>query len=87
MSYNPILISVHNQKLEKDGIASINLPPVLTCPGAGDCKKYCYAQLGHQAMGRAKDKRVRGMELYKENPKEFERLVLEKKYTAVVAAL
>jgi hypothetical protein len=42
----PISFSVSNAKLAKDGIASFNLPAVETCPGAGKCAKYCYADTG-----------------------------------------
>lgn len=41
-----ISFSVSNSKLAKDGIASFNLPAVETCPGAGKCAKYCYADTG-----------------------------------------
>lgn len=41
-------ISWNNSKLKLDGIASFNLPPISTCPAAGDCKKYCYATQGNQ---------------------------------------
>lgn len=32
-----------NTKLKKDGIFCFNLPPISTCPCAGECKSYCYA--------------------------------------------
>lgn len=41
-----ISFSVSNSKLAKDGISSFNLPAVETCPGAGKCAKYCYADTG-----------------------------------------
>lgn len=41
-----INFSISNSKLAKDGIASFNLPAVETCPGAGKCAKYCYADTG-----------------------------------------
>jgi len=65
------IISDGNTKLKKDGIVSLNLPPVITCPGAGDCKKYCFACVGMQAMGNAKQKRINTLELFKRSPKEF----------------
>lgn len=71
------LISVSNSKLEKDGIVSINMPPILTCPGAGNCKKYCYACVGLQAMGKPKEFRLRALALFKGNPKLFKQ-TLEK---------
>lgn len=40
-------ISTSNSKLAKDGIVSFNLPPIETCPGAGECAKYCYADTGN----------------------------------------
>jgi hypothetical protein len=39
-----------NSKLRKQGIVSTGLPPVFTCPMAGDCKKFCYAQKGCYRM-------------------------------------
>jgi len=66
------IVSVKNSKLIKDGIAAINLPPAITCPGAGVCKQYCYAQVGRQAIGPAKNFRLRTLELFKTNPKQFE---------------
>jgi hypothetical protein len=41
-----VSLSTSNSKLAKDGIASFNLPPIETCPGAGSCAKYCYADTG-----------------------------------------
>lgn len=35
-----------NSKMKKDGIHSFGILPVKTCPMAGDCKKFCYAQKG-----------------------------------------
>jgi hypothetical protein len=39
-----------NSKLKKEGIWSFNLPPMSTCPMAGECKKYCYAKKGFYNM-------------------------------------
>jgi hypothetical protein len=39
-------ISTSNSKLAKDHIGSFNLVPIETCPGAGSCAKYCYADTG-----------------------------------------
>ena len=36
-----------NSKLKKDGIASFSLVAGFTCPGAGECKKFCYAMRGN----------------------------------------
>lgn len=51
------ILSKGNSKLKKDGIVSIGLPPIKTCPGASDCKKYCYACTGFLSFGKAKEKR------------------------------
>jgi len=72
--YQYKLVSTRNAKLEKDGIVSINMPPLLTCPGAGECKHYCYAQVGMQAMGNPKRFRLRTLQLFKDDPKKFEEL-------------
>ena len=40
-----------NSKLAKDNIYSFNLPAGETCPFAGDCKKFCYAQKGRYNFG------------------------------------
>lgn len=45
-SKHTIDFSTSNSKLSKDGIISFNLPAVETCPGAGKCAKYCYADTG-----------------------------------------
>jgi hypothetical protein len=42
-----LLLSKSNQKLKKDGIVSFGLPAIKTCPGAGACKKLCYACSGN----------------------------------------
>jgi hypothetical protein len=39
--------SFENKKLSKDGIVAFYLPVGLTCPFAGECKRYCYAQRGN----------------------------------------
>jgi hypothetical protein len=36
-----------NTKLKKDNIWSFGLPPIKTCPQAGECKKYCYGCKGN----------------------------------------
>ena len=36
-----------NSKMKKDGIFSFGMAPLVTCPMAGDCKKYCYACKGN----------------------------------------
>lgn len=43
-------LSFGNTKLKKSGIASFNLIPILHCPMAGECKKFCYATVGQQAF-------------------------------------
>ena len=77
MTYQFKLVSTHNAKLDKDGICSINMPPVLTCPGAGHCKAYCYAQTGKQVFPGPKNFRLRALELFKTDPKRFELLAKE----------
>lgn len=42
----PKLLSNSNSKLKADGILGFGLPPVKTCPGAGDCLKFCYGCKG-----------------------------------------
>jgi len=71
------IVSNGNSKLLKDGIVSINLPPVITCPSAGDCKRYCYACIGLQAMGNAKQKRLNTLEIFKRSPKEFKDICIQ----------
>jgi hypothetical protein len=39
-------ISTSNSKLSADNIASFSLPAIIACPGAGACKKICYASCG-----------------------------------------
>ena len=41
-----VRLTTGNTKLANEGIAAFSLPEVYTCPGAGDCKKYCYARYG-----------------------------------------
>lgn len=53
-------ISWGNSKLKKDGIASFNIPPVSTCPGADKCKTWCYATQGQQWMKSGYIRRVGG---------------------------
>ncbi len=36
-----------NSKMKKDSIYSFGITPVKTCPMAGACKKFCYAQKGY----------------------------------------
>ena len=40
------LLSKSNSKLKKENIMSFGLPSGSTCPGAGECKKICYAAKG-----------------------------------------
>lgn len=51
-------ISWGNTKLKVDGIASFNLPPISTCPGANKCKLWCYATQGNQWMQHGYKRRV-----------------------------
>lgn len=45
-----MLLSNSNSKLRPDSIYSFGLPPVKTCPFAGACKSFCYAQNGFYRM-------------------------------------
>lgn len=54
-----------NSKLKKDNIYSFNLPPIKTCPMAGECKKYCYACKGFYHMPTVKKSHARSLELTK----------------------
>ena len=38
----PLYVSMGNAKID-DSVALFDLPVVTTCPGAGECIKYCYA--------------------------------------------
>jgi hypothetical protein len=40
------LLSNTNSKLKADGILGFGLPPVKTCPGAGECLRFCYGCKG-----------------------------------------
>lgn len=71
------LVSVSNAKLDKDGIVSINMPPVITCPGAGACKAYCYAQVGNQNFPGPKNFRLRAFDLFKTDPQKFKQTLKE----------
>jgi len=77
MTYKYQLMSLNNSKLSKDGITSINMPPIVTCPGAGECKKYCYAQVGMQAMGNPKNFRLRAYQLWLDSPLDFKNIAKE----------
>ena len=66
--FKPIFSS--NSKLSKDGIIKFSLPALSNCPGAGDCKKYCYARKGfYQIFSQIK-------EAYKVNLKIKEQNIL-----------
>jgi len=71
------VLSEHNQKLEKDGIVHISMPPILTCPCSGKCKEYCYAQVGLQSWKPAKNFRLRNLDLFLNHPDEFEKVAKE----------
>ena len=38
------LLGKPNRKLKQDSYRQFSIPAVKTCPGAGDCKKFCYTQ-------------------------------------------
>jgi hypothetical protein len=40
-------VSMANGKLKSDNIATFSLPAIITCHGAGICKKFCYATCGN----------------------------------------
>jgi len=75
MKFN--LMSMSNAKLDKDGICSINLPPKLSCPFAGECKAYCFACTGPQSWRGAKQIRLNNLELWENNPEQYEKFVIE----------
>ena len=53
-------LSWGNTKLKRDGIASFNIPPISTCPAAGECQIFCYATQGQQWMKYGYKRRVAG---------------------------
>jgi hypothetical protein len=55
-----------NTKLKKDGIYAFNLPPMLTCPCAGECKAYCYAKKGFYNMPSVKKGLAKRLKLTKD---------------------
>lgn len=42
----------HNLKLKKDNIFKFSLPMALTCPGAGECRIWCYMDGVYRLRGR-----------------------------------
>lgn len=51
-----------NSKLRKDRIKTFSLPPIKSCPFAGECKLYCYARKGRYnlpSVGRALNERLK----------------------------
>lgn len=51
-----------NSKLRKDKIVAFNLPAIKTCPGAGECKRYCYARKGRYVFPVVKAAHARNYE-------------------------
>lgn len=60
------IFSKLNRKLVKDGIISFDLPPVITCVGAGSCKDYCYGK-GYKRYPSYREKLALNYELSKTN--------------------
>lgn len=50
------VFSISNSKLDKNNIASFNLPQGFTCPFAGECLKFCYASKGNYRFPSVKNK-------------------------------
>lgn len=61
------LLSKSNSKLKKDNIVSFGLPAGKTCPGARECKKYCYAQKGCFRFKSVVESREYNLEVSKKN--------------------
>ena len=55
--------SYNNHKLRKQRIRLFNLPAGKTCPQAGECADYCYAQKGFYIMPAVKAFRAKSLEL------------------------
>lgn len=56
-----------NKKLKKDHIFKFSLPAILTCPKAGLCKSFCYAQRGCFRFPKPKASQARALELTRTN--------------------
>lgn len=54
-----------NRKLKKDGILCFGVRACLDCPGAGDCKRICYARKGMYTLSRNKARAQADYELSK----------------------
>jgi len=57
------VFSTTNGKLVKNNIISFDLPVLKTCPFAGDCKKFCYANKGNYRFPNVTNKYQRNYEL------------------------
>lgn len=56
------LFGTSNRKLQKQNIASFDLPQGHTCPFAGECLKFCYAAKGSYNYPNVKNKYARNYE-------------------------
>jgi hypothetical protein len=56
-----------NAKIKKTGkknkkqVFNFNLPAIITCPNAGECKKICYAKRGNYGFPNVKNKQLRNL--------------------------
>lgn len=62
-----------NHKLSKEQLVW-SLPRILTCPGAGECKKYCYAKKAEQVYKNVVPSRIRNWKFTR--TKDFVKLVV-----------
>lgn len=70
-----IHVSKGNSKLGK--IPSISFPPVLTCPAGVPCAKSCYAMKAWRMYPSVRNALTENWELWKSDPVEFERQLVE----------
>ena len=61
------MLSISNQKLDDDGIASYGHSPEFTCIGAGACKLPCFAKHGRYHFPCVKEKLLRNYEASKQD--------------------
>lgn len=86
-----------NSKLSKSNILQWSIPAykadiggveVITCPAAGSCKKFCYAQQGGYLFNAAVIAHTRKLVYYKTHPEAWKtRLMTEIKFNPNIAAV
>lgn len=59
------IFGTSNRKLMKNGIISFDLPALLSCPFASECKKFCYANKGTYRYPTVQKKYLKNFELAK----------------------